>query len=196
MDYFRNKPKRPVRTLAAHFIGLKMASANFYVNDAKMWIFRFSGLRFIVLQWRKIYINWSWISLGKIRRRSKWLVCCVPYDKKFWPRQNVINGRINLRFDSFFRFLKLHDTQLLTSGAFFFLSSMSKKDETLNLMHTPKPRSVRTNFAIQHTKISEIQRLGRSCLLAPLIYKVSLLMNDITTDPHVGFQKSKKHEIF
>ena len=59
-------------------------------------------------------------------------------------------------------------------------------------MHTLKLRPVQTNFAIQHNKISEIQRMGRLCLVAPLIYQVSLLMNDIiTTDPHVGFQKSK-----
>ena len=40
MDYFRNKPKRPVRTLAAHLIGSKMASAYFHLYDAKMRIFR------------------------------------------------------------------------------------------------------------------------------------------------------------
>ena len=64
-------------------------------------------------------------------------------------------------------------------------------------MYIPKPRPVRTNFAIRHIEIPEIQPLERLCLVALLIYVVSLLTNDIITiDPYVGLQNSKNHEIF
>ena len=64
-------------------------------------------------------------------------------------------------------------------------------------MYIPKPRPVRTNFDIRHIEIPEIQPLGRLCLVALLIYVVSLIMTDIITiDPYVGLQNSKKHEIF
>ena len=64
-------------------------------------------------------------------------------------------------------------------------------------MYIPQPCPVRTNFDIWHIEIPEIQPLGRLCLVALLIYVVSLLMNDIITiEPYVGFQNSKNREIF
>ena len=100
---------------------------------------------------------------------------------------HVIYCKINLRFNFFLRFLKFHDTNT-TNIMSHFLPFFHVKGETLNLMHTPKPRPVRPVSAYQNFR----NMAGEIVFSCPTNIEVSLLMNDIITWPLCGLPKYKK----